>query len=104
MLERAPDSVGDDVWFRVVQVVTGFDDGQGDAEKNALQRHSATKAFENLSARFPHETLVKLGAYLIGEFGHLLPESVNPRTKLEILRSSIHGSRARQRRSSSWQW
>lgn len=85
MLETAPDSVGDDVWYRVVQVVTGFEDGQGDQEKAVLQRHAAEKAFRNLSTQFPHETLVKLGAYLIGEFGHLLPESINPRTKLEVL-------------------
>merc|ERR1740127_82538 len=85
MLESAPDSVGDDVWYRVVQVVTGFEDGQNDQEKAALQRHAAGKAFQNLSAQFPHETLVKLGAYLIGEFGHHLPDSVAPRTKFEAL-------------------
>jgi len=85
MLESAPDSVGDDVWYRVVQVVTGFEDGVNEQEKNALQRHAAGKAFQNLSAQFPHETLVKLGAYLIGEFGHHLPSSVNPRAKFEAL-------------------
>jgi len=85
MLESAPDSVGDDVWYRVVQVVTGFEDRQHDQEKNALQRHAAGKAFQNLSAQFPHETLIKLGAYLIGEFGHHLPNTVNPRTKFEAL-------------------
>jgi len=85
MLESAPDSVGDDVWYRVVQVVTGFEDGQPEQERNALQRHAAGKAFSTLSAQFPHETLVKLGAYLIGEFGHHLPNSVHPRTKFEAL-------------------
>lgn len=90
MLESAPDSVGDDVWYRVVQVVTGFEDGNQDQEKNALQRHAAGKAFQNLSAQFPHETLVKLGAYLIGEFGHHLPNSVNPRTKFEALYKHYH--------------
>mmetsp|Transcript_150732 Transcript_150732/g.281113 ORF Transcript_150732/g.281113 Transcript_150732/m.281113 type:complete len:1012 (-) Transcript_150732:159-3194(-) len=85
MLESAPDSVGDDVWYRVVQVVTGFEDGQGDQEKANLQRHAADKAFRNLSQQFPHETLVKLGAYLIGEFGHLLPDNISPRTKFEAL-------------------
>jgi len=85
MLESAPDSVGDDVWYRVVQVVTGFEDGEKDQEKNALQRHAAGKAYQNLSQQFPHETLVKLGAYLIGEFGHHLPNSVNPRAKFEAL-------------------
>lgn len=85
MLESAPDSVGDDVWYRVVQVVTGFEETSNDQEKANLQRHSAGKAFQNLSQQFPHETLVKLGAYLIGEFGHLLPDSISPRTKFEVL-------------------
>lgn len=85
MLESAPDSVGDDVWYRVVQVVTGFEDGQQDQEKSALQRHAAGKAFQNLSAQFPHETLVKLGAYLIGEFGHHLPNTIPPRAKFDAL-------------------
>lgn len=85
MLESAPDAVGDDVWYRVVQVVTGFEEGQNDQEKTALQRHAAGNAFKNLSQQFPHETMVKLGAYLIGEFGHNLPNSVHPRAKFEAL-------------------
>jgi len=86
MLESAPDSVGDDVWYRVVQVVTGFSDGQSNDEKNALQKHAATRSFQNLSAQFPHETLVRLGVYMIGEFGHLLPDNeISPRMKFETL-------------------
>jgi len=89
MLESAPDSVSDDVWFRVVQVVTGFEDGLSDAEKGALQRHAASKALQCLSGqggvRLLHETLVKLGAYLVGEFGHRLPQNVIPRAKFEAL-------------------
>jgi len=88
MLESAPDSVGDDVWYRVVQVVTGFEDpGSGkDAEKQTLQRHAASKAFQNLTGqRAPHDTLLRLGSYLIGEFGHLLPQNVGPRAKFEAL-------------------
>lgn len=87
MLESAPDSVGDDVWYRVVQVVTGFEDGLSEVEKSNLQRHAAGKSFQNLApqGKVPHETLVKLGAYMIGEFGHLLPGSVTPKAKFEAL-------------------
>eukprot|EP00401_Gymnodinium_catenatum_P024410 CAMPEP_0117477656 /NCGR_PEP_ID=MMETSP0784-20121206/10936_1 /TAXON_ID=39447 /ORGANISM="" /LENGTH=852 /DNA_ID=CAMNT_0005271967 /DNA_START=145 /DNA_END=2699 /DNA_ORIENTATION=+ len=91
MLESAPDSVGDDVWYRVVQVVTGFEDGVGENEKKELQRHAAGKSFENLSSRYPHETLIKLGAYMVGEFGHQLPPNMPPKLKFEAL--SKHYSR-----------
>lgn len=87
MLESAPDSVSDDVWHRVVQVVTGFEDGLSEQERNKLQSHAAMKAFQNLSGQghMLHETLVKLGAYLIGEFGHTLPPNISPRAKFEVL-------------------
>jgi len=91
MLESAPNSVGDDVWYRVVQVVTGFEDTDAtnsvmtDKEKTDLQRHAATKSYQNLQTQFPHETLVKLGAYLIGEFGHSLPDSIAGRSKFDLL-------------------
>lgn len=85
MLESAPESVGDDVWYRVVQVVTGFEDGMDELEKVELQRHAAQKSFHLLSTHYPHETLVKLGTYMIGEFGHLLPDTVAPRAKFEAL-------------------
>merc|ERR1712232_1473410 len=49
MLESAPDSVPDDVWYRVVQVVTGFEDGLSESEKSNLQRHAASKAYQNLT-------------------------------------------------------
>eukprot|EP00931_Biecheleriopsis_adriatica_P053406 TRINITY_DN31241_c0_g1_i1.p1 TRINITY_DN31241_c0_g1~~TRINITY_DN31241_c0_g1_i1.p1 ORF type:complete len:1000 (+),score=222.72 TRINITY_DN31241_c0_g1_i1:190-3189(+) len=86
MLESAPDAVSDDVWYRVVQVVTGFDDGQNISDRQTLQRHAAGNAYKNLtSQRAPHDTLLRLGAYLIGEFGHLLPPTVSPRAKFEAL-------------------
>lgn len=91
MLESAPEAVGDDVWYRVVQVVTGFDDGQSDAERTNLQEHAAEKAFKSLAGS-SHETLVKLCAYLIGEFGHLLPDRVAPQSKFQAL--SKHYMRA----------
>lgn len=94
MLESAPDAVADDVWYRVVQVVTGFEDGSAESEKHGLQRHAASKAYQNLtSRRAPHDTLLRLGAYLMGEFGHLLPPSVTPRAKFEALhRHFVRGS------------
>mmetsp|Transcript_56919 Transcript_56919/g.144354 ORF Transcript_56919/g.144354 Transcript_56919/m.144354 type:complete len:1007 (+) Transcript_56919:172-3192(+) len=87
MLESAPDSVSDDVWYRVVQVVTGFEEGASDAEKSKLQSHAAAKAFQNLTVQkiMLHETLIKLGSYLIGEFGHMLPQNIPPKAKFDCI-------------------
>mmetsp|Transcript_35625 Transcript_35625/g.111112 ORF Transcript_35625/g.111112 Transcript_35625/m.111112 type:complete len:1029 (+) Transcript_35625:63-3149(+) len=95
MLESAPDSVADDVLFRVVQVVTGFEDGLSETEKGALQRHAASKALQALTGQggvMQHETLVKLGAYLVGEFGHRLPQNISPRAQLEALYKHFQGA------------
>lgn len=97
MLESAPDSVSDEVWYRVVQVVTGFEEGLSGDEKTRLQSHAAGKGFQALTGQgnkaMLHETLVKLGAYLIGEFGHLLPQNVPPRAKFDcIFRHFTRGS------------
>uniref|UniRef100_A0A6U8XFP0 AP-2 complex subunit alpha n=1 Tax=Zooxanthella nutricula TaxID=1333877 RepID=A0A6U8XFP0_9DINO len=87
MLESAPESVSDEVWYRVVQVVTGFEDGTSEQEKQRLQAHAAGKAFQNLSSQraMIHETLVKLASYCIGEFGHLLPQNVPPKAKFDCM-------------------
>jgi len=72
MLEYAPSSVEEDVWYRVVQVVTGFEDRKTQ-DHQALQRYAADKAYTMLKDfDHPHETMVKLCGYLLGEFGHVL--------------------------------
>ena len=67
MLEYAPDSVNEDVWHRVVQVVTGIEEELHEE----LQQYSAQKAYACLES-YPHPTMVKLAAYLLGEFGHVI--------------------------------
>ncbi|CAK0873646.1 unnamed protein product, partial [Prorocentrum cordatum] len=76
---------------RGAQVVTGFEDSQTESERNGLKRHAALKAFQSLSMTHPsgprlHDTLVKLAVYLIGEFGHLLPPSIVPKAKVDVLK------------------
>lgn len=63
LIDKAGDFVSDDIWFRVVQFVTNNED---------LQPYAAAKAREYLDKPAIHETMVKVSAYLIGEFGHLL--------------------------------
>ncbi|KAK4286380.1 hypothetical protein QN277_002941 [Acacia crassicarpa] len=63
LIDKAGDFVSDDIWFRVVQFVTNNED---------LQPYAASKAREYLDKPAIHETMVKVSAYILGEFGHLL--------------------------------
>ncbi|GAB4859714.1 hypothetical protein Ancab_011194 [Ancistrocladus abbreviatus] len=63
LIDKAGDFVSDDIWFRVVQFVTNNED---------LQPYASVKAKEYLDKPAIHETMVKVSAYILGEFGHLL--------------------------------
>ncbi|XP_071721860.1 AP-2 complex subunit alpha-2-like [Rutidosis leptorrhynchoides] len=79
LIDKAGDCVSDDIWFRVVQFVTNNED---------LQSYAAAKAREYLDKPAIHETMVKISAYLLGEFGHLLGR--HPRCSPKELFSIIH--------------
>ncbi|KAL3828530.1 hypothetical protein ACJIZ3_017332 [Penstemon smallii] len=63
LIDKAGDFVSDDIWFRVVHFVTNNED---------LQPYAALKAREYLDKPAIHETMVKVSAYLLGEYSHLL--------------------------------
>ncbi|KAI4304718.1 hypothetical protein MLD38_040193 [Melastoma candidum] len=63
LIDKAGDFISDDIWFRVVQFITNNED---------LQPYAAAKAREYLDKPAIHETMVKVSAYLLGEYGHLL--------------------------------
>lgn len=65
LIAMAGDHVSDEVWQRVIQIVTNNEELQVYAAKNALQYVKQDHC---------HETLVKIGAYILGEFGHLIAE------------------------------
>lgn len=66
LISMAGDHVSDEVWQRVIQIVTNNDE---------LQVYAASTILEYLRAEQCHETLVKIGSYLLGEFGHLVADS-----------------------------
>ena len=69
LIEFAGDYVSEDIWFRVAQIITGF----GEAEPNiAIQKYAAIKMFDILTIPSLHETMVKIGAYVLSEFGNLI--------------------------------
>lgn len=66
LISMAGDHVSDEVWQRVIQIVTNNDE---------LQVYAASNILDYLRADQCHETLVKIGSYLLGEFGHLVADS-----------------------------
>lgn len=75
--------MSDEVWHRVVQVVTGF----GENTSEGVQQYAANKAFIALSSASVHENMVKLGAYLLSEFGSGISASPgkDPQAQYEVI-------------------
>ena len=65
LIQLAGDQLGDDIWHRLVQVVTN---------NKSLQAFAAEKLFVALESQRAHETLVQVGSYVLGEFGYLIAE------------------------------
>ncbi|KAJ8640070.1 hypothetical protein MRB53_016764 [Persea americana] len=82
LIDKAGDFVSDDIWYRVVQFVTNNED---------LQPYAAIKAREYLDKPALHETMVKVSAYLLGEYSHLLARrpGCSPREIFTILHEKL---------------
>ncbi|XP_041074573.1 AP-2 complex subunit alpha-2-like isoform X1 [Polyodon spathula] len=83
LIRFAGDYVSEEVWYRVIQIVINRDDVQG---------YSAKTVFEALQAPACHENLVKVGGYILGEFGNLIagdPRS-SPLIQFNLLHSKFH--------------
>ncbi|KAF7559102.1 hypothetical protein G7046_g5039 [Stylonectria norvegica] len=65
LIAMAGDHVSDEVWQRVIQIVTNNEE---------LQVYAAQNALQYVKGDHCHETLVKIGAYILGEFGHLIAD------------------------------
>jgi len=62
----AGDHVSDEVWQRVIQIVTNNEE---------LQAYAAQNMLEYMKTENCHDSLVKIGGYVLGEFGHLIADS-----------------------------
>ena len=73
--------ISDDVWYRLVQVVTNDANLHVPAAKLALGRlFNATKVANKINGKLevpPHDMLLKSAGYLLGEFGYLLTNEPN---------------------------
>ena len=64
----AGDYVSDDIWHKLVQVVTGF----GEHVDTELQSYAALQAYNAISKPHVHEKMLKLASYLVSEFSQYL--------------------------------
>ncbi|XWS52919.1 hypothetical protein CRYUN_Cryun11dG0113900 [Craigia yunnanensis] len=82
LIDKAGDFISDDIWFRIVQFVTNNDD---------LQPYAAAKAKEYLDKPAVHEKMVKVSAYILGEYSHLLARrpGCSPKEIFSILHEKL---------------
>ena len=83
LMLNAGDFVSDDIWHRMVQIVSQQDD---------LQEYACHKMFELLQPTTVHEIMVRAGTYILGEYAELIVEPeiegnepVEPEAILETL-------------------
>uniref|UniRef100_A0A8C7DZP7 AP-2 complex subunit alpha n=1 Tax=Oncorhynchus kisutch TaxID=8019 RepID=A0A8C7DZP7_ONCKI len=83
LIRFAGDYVSDEVWYRVIQIVINRDEVQG---------YAAKTVFEALQAPACHENLVKVGGYILGEFGNLIAgdSRSSPLIQFDLLHSKFH--------------
>eukprot|EP01118_Nematostelium_gracile_P009612 TRINITY_DN3251_c0_g5_i1.p1 TRINITY_DN3251_c0_g5~~TRINITY_DN3251_c0_g5_i1.p1 ORF type:complete len:1030 (+),score=309.97 TRINITY_DN3251_c0_g5_i1:73-3090(+) len=66
LIALAGEAVSDEIWFRVVQIVTNHQD---------IQQYAANTVLKAVRMPNCHETAVKVGGYILGEFGHLIADN-----------------------------
>ncbi|PAV91103.1 hypothetical protein WR25_02806 [Diploscapter pachys] len=83
LIRVAGDYVSEEVWHRVIQIVVNREDVQG---------YSAKTVFEALQRPACHENMVKVGGYVLGEFGNLIAgdQRSSPQIQFELLHSKYH--------------
>ncbi|EGT58202.1 hypothetical protein CAEBREN_13036 [Caenorhabditis brenneri] len=63
LIRIAGDYVSEEVWYRVIQIVVNHED---------VQEYAAETVFKALQNPTCHEIMVKVGGYILGEFGNLI--------------------------------
>ncbi|MFH4978298.1 hypothetical protein AB6A40_005007 [Gnathostoma spinigerum] len=83
LIRIAGDYVSEEVWYRVIQIVVNREDVQG---------YAAKTVFEALQRPACHENMVKVGGYILGEFGNLIAGDFrsSPQVQFELLHGKYH--------------
>ena len=75
LIQLAGDQVSDDIWFRVVQIVTNHQN---------LQKYAAETVFKALAKEPVHENMVRVAGYILGEFGHLIEGNADSKPAMQF--------------------
>lgn len=83
LIAMAGDHVSDEVWQRIVQIVTNNEE---------LQVYAAQNILQYVKQDHTHESLIKIGAYILGEFGHLIADNkgCSPIEQFLALHNKMH--------------
>ena len=89
-MSTAGDYVGEEVWHRIVQIVINTEE---------LQEYATRKVYEHLRSPACHGNIIKVAAYLLGEFGHLIAseedaQAVSPIEQFTLINSKVSTSSA----------
>lgn len=71
LVSTSGDYITEDIWYRIIQIITGF----GKDQEPELQKYAALKVYAALNIPHVHETLVKIGSYILSEYGRLIVDS-----------------------------
>ena len=97
LIRVAGDYVSEEVWYRVIQV--GFIllcikcmSFQIVVNREDVQGYASKTVFEALQRPACHENMVKVGGYILGEFGNLIAgdQRSSPLIQFELLHSKYH--------------
>eukprot|EP00667_Euglena_gracilis_P001518 EG_transcript_1519 len=82
IISQAGDFVSDDVYHRVVQIVTNNEE---------IQKHAADLVFKSVQSSAAHEVAVKVAGYILGEFGYYIADmgDSGPEQQLKALHSKF---------------
>ena len=65
LVETSGNFITEEIWYRIIQIISGF----GKEQNNELQKICANRLYRALNIPHVHETLVKIGSYILSEYG-----------------------------------
>eukprot|EP00298_Acanthocystis_sp_HF-20_P005764 c15825_g1_i2.p1 GENE.c15825_g1_i2~~c15825_g1_i2.p1 ORF type:complete len:1008 (-),score=360.13 c15825_g1_i2:16-3039(-) len=81
LITHAGDFIADDVWWRVVQVVTNNDE---------VQKYATEKIFAAMQPKIVHETVIKVACQLLGEYSDLITsDTIGPQNIFDSFHSKF---------------
>eukprot|EP00301_Raphidiophrys_heterophryoidea_P003277 c11487_g1_i1.p1 GENE.c11487_g1_i1~~c11487_g1_i1.p1 ORF type:complete len:1014 (-),score=266.40 c11487_g1_i1:149-3190(-) len=83
LISLAGDFVAEDVWWRVVQIITN---------NESVQLYAAQRVFDSLTPQHVHLTMTKVGCHVLGEYADQLVRegAITAQRVLDVLLSKLH--------------